>query len=235
MLTWAAGLACLVLAQGPPDENPYLKEAARQLRALDERAALSTLARAESWAKDKPEALATVNVYKGMAFAGLNQKKEAIDAFRTALLLDPQVRLLPDASPVVRGWWAEGGGGAAAAPAPVEARGSAEQHSGAWWIPSALAVAFAASAAICYAESLSKYNALTGPASLGPIDPGTEARLHDQGVLLQNLAWVGAGAAVAAAGTAAWLRFGTDGKSSVGIALRPTLGPVSVGVRGTFP
>ncbi|MBL8949543.1 MAG: hypothetical protein JNK82_02115 [Myxococcaceae bacterium] len=93
-----------------PTGNPLLDEAVRQYDALDEVAALSTLARAKAWPQNTPHQLALVHLYTGLAHAGLAHEAEALASFESALVLEPELELPPGLSPRVRAWWARAGG-----------------------------------------------------------------------------------------------------------------------------
>jgi hypothetical protein len=207
--------------------NPYLEQAKAQLAKLDERAALQSLAQAENWAKDSPLELAQVQLYEGLAHAGLNEKAAAEDAFRAAILLNPTLFLPADASPVVWAWWREAGGQEPVAP-------PAPQTSRAWWIPAAVAVALGAAAGVCYGEALSRYNALTGPTSLGYLTAETEQSAKTQGANFQVVAFVSGGAGVAAVGTAVAMAVWGGSPSHASVSLAPAVGPAWVGVQATF-
>jgi hypothetical protein len=227
MLSAALSLRLFLAQTSLATPNPYLAQAIAQLAALDERAALETLAKAEAWAKDAPMELAKVELYVGLAHAGLNQKPAAEDAFRQALLLDPAVMLPKDCSPVVWSWWREVGGGEG-----PPTRLPSPSHT--WWIPAALTVALGTTAGVCYAEALSRYQALSGSNSLGPLDPGTAQSLKRQGTNFQAVAWVSGGAGVAALGAAIVMGLVRTSPADGAVSLAPTLGRPGVGLAATF-
>jgi hypothetical protein len=228
----AALLISFVAAQATSGgDNPYLGEAIRQLRALDERAALETLAKAESWPRNTPQQLALVHLYVGLAHAGLNEKLPAEDAFRNALLLDPGIVLPNDVSPVVKSWWREAGGSEHVPPAPPPTAGSSKPM---WLVPAGLAAAFAVGAGVCYGESLSRYQALTGPQSMGRISPSTEHTLQSQGQIYQTLAFVGLGAAIVGAGTAV-VTVLTSGPPKPSVTVRIAVSPTGLSFSASLP
>lgn len=106
-------LSLLVLSvslAAPAHQNPHLVAAIEQLAALDDRGALVTLERAAAWPENDAAELSWVHVYFGLAWAGLNEKKKALESFKTALTLAPERRLPPSTSPTVQQWWKEAGG-----------------------------------------------------------------------------------------------------------------------------
>jgi hypothetical protein len=108
--TLALALAAnLVLAQVGA-QNPYLGTAVRQIRDFDENGALRTLEQARGWSGNTPQILAQVSLLTALAHAGLSHETQAIDAFRSALLLDPSIKLPPRMSPRIREWWVKAGG-----------------------------------------------------------------------------------------------------------------------------
>jgi hypothetical protein len=106
----STGLALVLAAATPQKGNPFLPKAIEQLRDLDESAALKTLEQARAWPQNTRAELAQVHLYTGLAQAGLVRADEAIASFRTALVLDPELRLPEGASPRVREWWVSAGG-----------------------------------------------------------------------------------------------------------------------------
>lgn len=71
------------------------------------------------------------------------------------------------------------------------------------WLPAALGVVASGAATFFWIESLSRYHALVGPASEGPIASGTEAALYNQGKNYQIATYVSlaaSGVALAVAG-----------------------------------
>jgi|CXWL01.1.fsa_nt_gi hypothetical protein len=90
--------------------NPHLTKAIEQVRALDEQAALVTLALAKNWPENTPGELAQVHLWYGLAYVGLAREADARDAFRAAILLNDALELPAGTSPVVHGWWKTLGG-----------------------------------------------------------------------------------------------------------------------------
>jgi hypothetical protein len=115
--------ASLVLGQSGA-ENPYLRTALQQIRDFDEAAALRTLEQARGWPQNTPQILAQLSLYTALAHAGLSHEAQAIDAFRSALLLDPSIKLPPRMSPRIREWWVKAGGAPSSPdePAPGDER-----------------------------------------------------------------------------------------------------------------
>jgi hypothetical protein len=229
----AAVLVSVVVTQAAAEsKNPFLAKAIEQLRALDERAALVTLAQAQDWAKDAPRELAMVNLYEGLAYAGLNEKVAAEDAFRAALLLDPAVALAPDASPVVLSWWREAGG---TVPASVSTGETQPAKRTPWWIPAAVAVGLGATAGICYGEALSRYQTLTGPPALGLISPPTEHSLQTQGSTLQTVSVIAAASGAVALGTAVIMAVSNRSGAPATPTVTPTVTSSGVGILVVLP
>ncbi len=85
--------------------NPHLPNARDQLRHLDEKAAIKTLDRAIAWPDTTPEELAQIWLYIGLAHAGLIHEREARAAFRTALVINPNLELPEGTNPTWQQWW----------------------------------------------------------------------------------------------------------------------------------
>src|SRR5690242_12924659 len=66
-------------------QNPYLAQAVEQIHDMNERAALKTLELARRWSGNTARQLAQVNLYEGLAHAGLSQESKAVEAFKSAL------------------------------------------------------------------------------------------------------------------------------------------------------
>ena len=90
--------------------NPHLPKAIEQVRALDEQAALVTLALGKNWRENTARDLAQIHLWFGLAYVGLAREADARDSFRAALLLDDTLELPAGTSPVVTQWWSELGG-----------------------------------------------------------------------------------------------------------------------------
>jgi len=103
-------LAPLVLAQVGPAANPFLERGIGQVERLDEDNAVKTLEQARAWPRNTPEQLAQVQLWLGLAYAGLNQSSRAKESFRAALVLNPHLSLPPGRSPRIQSWWQESGG-----------------------------------------------------------------------------------------------------------------------------
>ncbi|MBS1149191.1 MAG: hypothetical protein H6Q89_889 [Myxococcaceae bacterium] len=87
--------------------NPHLPVARSQLSNLEEKAALKTLDKAIAWPDTTPEELAQIWLCIGLAHAGLIHEKEARAAFRTALVIDPNLALPQGLNPTWLEWWRE--------------------------------------------------------------------------------------------------------------------------------
>lgn len=85
--------------------NPHLPIARDQLNNLDEKAALKTLDKAIAWPDTTPAELAQIWLYIGLAHAGLIHEKEARAAFRTALVINPNLELPDGTNPTWQQWW----------------------------------------------------------------------------------------------------------------------------------
>ena len=90
--------------------NPYLPRALKQIRALEEQAALKTLDQALRYEGSTETETATAHLYLGLVHATRAKEAEAIAAFKRALALDPELRLPDEMSPAVMGWWKRAGG-----------------------------------------------------------------------------------------------------------------------------
>jgi hypothetical protein len=99
--------------------NPHLSKALEQIRALDDVGAQRTLQAALAWPDNSPTEAGTAHVYLGLIQAVHAKESEAIGEFKKALALDPELRLPPDLSPIVVGWWKRAGGKTEPLPAPV--------------------------------------------------------------------------------------------------------------------
>lgn len=93
--------------------NEHLARAIDQVQALDEQAALLSLAEARKSPTLSAGELALVHLYEGLAHAGLANGPDAIAAFHAARLLEPSLTLPAEASPRVREWWAQAAPGTA--------------------------------------------------------------------------------------------------------------------------
>lgn len=102
--------AATAFSQVPSTNNPHLARALAQIEALQERDALRTLEKARAWRENTPGDFALYHLYRGLAAAGLAQRKTAVESFRTALIIDPGLELPKAASPRVREWFEEAGG-----------------------------------------------------------------------------------------------------------------------------
>jgi hypothetical protein len=102
-------LATLLLAD-PGTRNPSLLKAIDQIDAGDLKTALMTLDEARTWPNNAPHDLVLLNLYTGLAHAGLRHNQRAIDSFRTALMLDSEVKLPPHVAPHIRSLWMTAGG-----------------------------------------------------------------------------------------------------------------------------
>ena len=116
---WCLIVALSTSATARAEQNPFLPEAIQRIRDFDERTALQLLDQARRWPHNTPADLAQVHLYTGLAHAGLAHEREAVDAFRAALVLDASLRLPDDVSPRVKEWWLRAGG-VVDVPAPVE-------------------------------------------------------------------------------------------------------------------
>lgn len=85
--------------------NPHLPVARDQVRNLDEKAALKTLDKAMAFPDTTPEELAQIWLYIGLAHAGLIHEKEARAAFRTALVINPNLEMPAGINPAWQEWW----------------------------------------------------------------------------------------------------------------------------------
>ncbi len=113
---WPFAALAVSLAAAPTG-NPLLDKALGQLDALDEVAALATLTQAKAWPSNTPHQLALVHLYTGLAHAGLAHEAEALEGFKSALVLEPELSLPASVSPRVRAWWLRAGGKAPEPPA----------------------------------------------------------------------------------------------------------------------
>lgn len=109
-------------------------------------------------------------------------------------------------------------------PAWISRRGSA-------WAPLALGLAAGGAATFCWLESLSRYHALVGPPSEGPLSPGAEALLYDQGRAYQ----VGAIVSVVVAGVSLAFAGGLAvfGESAT-VTIAPGAGGAGAVIAGRF-
>lgn len=99
--------ALLVLGAASPRvaANPLLPRARQLLRSFQEEAALRVLERARRWPQNSPRELAEAYLLTGLAQAALAREREAVEAFRQARLLAPDLSLPKGAAPRVEDWW----------------------------------------------------------------------------------------------------------------------------------
>jgi hypothetical protein len=103
-----APLVCLLLLAAPvtvAPGNPYLTEARKQVRELEETHALETLVKARALHPADGDEQAQIELTAGLAYAGLARREDAIERFVAALTLRPSVTLPPNSSPRVEEWW----------------------------------------------------------------------------------------------------------------------------------
>lgn len=100
----------LTAGEGPVKPNPHLDVAAEQIRGFKELEALQTLEQSKRWPWNSPRDLALTNLYIGWAHAELGRETEALEAFRMARLLDPNVPFPRDVSPRLEALWVKSRG-----------------------------------------------------------------------------------------------------------------------------
>jgi len=100
-------LVAIALCGAPAvsEEDPLLSQALSQLRSFQERQALETLKAAQAAHVGEPAVLARIKLVTGLAHAQLSEEAAAADNFRQALVLDPAIRLPPNVSPLIAGWF----------------------------------------------------------------------------------------------------------------------------------
>ncbi|MBK7862816.1 MAG: hypothetical protein IPJ65_30260 [Archangiaceae bacterium] len=85
--------------------NPQLTQAMQKVAALDEAAALGLLDQAQLRSGNTVHDLALIELWRGLAHAGLSHTEAAQRAFDAALQLEPALTLPDSTSPLVRSWW----------------------------------------------------------------------------------------------------------------------------------
>jgi hypothetical protein len=90
--------------------NPYLPRAVELLHDFKEAEALKVLTKASRWPQNSPGELAQVHLLTGLAHAALAHEASAIESFKLARMLAPELTLPPGQSPRIASWWALSGG-----------------------------------------------------------------------------------------------------------------------------
>ncbi len=104
-----AALLSLLLSAAPlatgETGNPHLRGAMEQVRSMNEGAGLKSLELAARWSGNGLHDLALIQLWMGLAYAGLSEEAKARRAFEAALRLEPGLPLPEQTSPRVSAWW----------------------------------------------------------------------------------------------------------------------------------